>query len=122
MAGGIDTSCLYSVVRNDSGRRKTFGFLPPHGRTLDDGEEFSVYGDVRQSVLRFERTEGRKHIIAFEGALQRGDLTILSTPSIILTDDANPGATPKAIRIHNGSLGLHDPCWTGSTSLTPPIG
>lgn len=121
MAGGIDTSCLYSTVKNTSGGRKKFGFLPPHGRELIANEEFTVFGDIKQAIIRFERTEARRSIIAFEHAIQRGDITILNTPNPILIDDANPGATPKMLRIHNGTLGLVDPCWTASTS-NPLIG
>lgn len=119
---GLDTRCLYSTVKNTSGGRKKFGFLPPHGRELAANEEFTVFGDVKEAVIRFERSEARRSIIALEQALQRGDLEIISTPNPILEDDANPGAASKMLRLHNGTLGTTSPCWNTSTSLTPPLG
>jgi len=118
---GLDVSCLYSTVRNTSGRAMTFGFLPPHGRKLAINEEFTVFGDIKQSVIRMERTEGRRNMIALEQALKRGDLEIISTPGIILEDDSNPGST-KMLRLRNGTLGITDPCWNVSTSLSPESG
>lgn len=121
MAGGLDTRCLYSTVKNTSGQRKKFGFLPPHGRELAAGEEFTVFGDIKQAIIRHERTEARRSIIAFEQALLRGDMEIISTPGIILEDDSNPGST-KMLRLRNGTLGTQDPCWNVSTSLEPTLG
>jgi hypothetical protein len=118
---GLSTACLYSVVKNTSGQSKTFGFLPPHGRQLDINEEFTVFGDVRQAMIRFERTEGRRNIESFEAALRRGDLEIISTPAVILEDDSNPGST-KALRLSNGTLGITDVCWNTSVSLDTESG
>lgn len=122
MAGGINVQCLYSTVRNDSGVSKVFSFLPPHGRRLAANEEFTVFGDIKQAIIKHDRLEARRAIIAFERAIQRGDMTILNTPSVILEDDANPGADPKMIRMHNGTLGLTDVCWAGSTSEEQDLG
>lgn len=118
----LNTACLYSTIKNTSGVRKTFGFLPPHGVTLDAGEEFQVFGTIQDSLIRFDRPEARRSIIAFERALQRGDIEVINTPNAILEDDANPGAPSKMLRLHNNTLGVTDPCWNTSTSLTPPIG
>jgi len=115
MAGGLDTSCLYSTVKNTSGKRLTFGFLPPHGRTLAAGEEFTVFGDITQAVIRHERTEGRRNIVALEKALVTNKLEIISTPAVVLKDDSNPGST-KTLRLRNGVLGVQDPCWNTSSS------
>ncbi len=117
----LDTACLYSTVKNTSDGRKTFGFLPPHGRSLAANEEFTVFGDIRQAVIRHERTEGRRNMIALENSLRRGELEILSTPGIILEDDSEPGVY-KMVRLRNGALGITDPCWNVSTSLTPESG
>jgi hypothetical protein len=121
MALGHDVRCLYSTVKNTSGKAKTFGFLPPHGRKLAIGESFNIFGDVQSAMFRFERTEGRRNVIALEQALQRGDITIVKQPNPILLDDANPGST-KMIILHNGALALSDVCWLSSTSLNPPLG
>lgn len=118
---GLDTACLYSTVKNTSGRRMTFGFLPPHGRPLDANEEFTVFGDIKQAIIRYERTEARRSIIAFEQALIRGDLEIISTPAIILEDDSNPGST-LSLRLRNGTLGTTAVCWNTSTSNEQLLG
>jgi hypothetical protein len=117
---GLDTSCLYSVTKNTSGVRKKFGFLPPHGKELASGEEFVVFGDIREAVIRHERTEGRRNVIALERALQRGDIEIVSTPNVILEDTNNRGVS-KMLTYVGGTLGVADPCWNGSFS-DPPIG
>ena len=116
---GVDVSCLYSTVRNTSGKRKTFGFLPPHGRTLDPDEEFTCFGDIRQAIIKFERSESRRSITAFEAALRRDDIEIISTTNVILEDIQNPGVT-QMLTLRNGTLGVEDPCWEVSSSLSDP--
>lgn len=121
MAGGLNTACLYSTVRNTSGTSKVFGFLPPHGRRLEPNETFTVFGDIREAVIRFERTESRRNIIAFENALRRNDMEILHTPGLVLADDANPGST-QVVKLHNGVLGVQAPCWNTSVSNPDEFG
>lgn len=108
----FDLSCLYTTVRNTSGGRKKFGFLPPHGRELAANEEFTVFGSVHEAVIRDERVTSRRHIQALEAAVDRGDLLIVSTPSPILEDTAGQ---PKMLRMtDDGNLSVTDPCWTSS--------
>jgi hypothetical protein len=111
----MDTSCLYSTVKNVSGVSKTFGFLPPHGRTLDNDEEFTVFGDIRQNLggnQGGERSVQRRANAAFEAAVESGDLEILQTPSPILQDTVTDA--PKMLRLASGSLSAVDPCWHNS--------
>jgi len=109
-----DTTCLYSSVKNTSGVRKRFGFLPPHGRELAADEEFTVYGDVREAVIKDERVGCRRHIVAFEAAMARGDIQILNTPSPILLDATTNES--KMLQLDGGTLGTTDPCWLNSVS------
>lgn len=114
----LDTSCLYSTVKNVSGKTKKFGFLPPHGRELAANEEFTVFGDVRQSVFGnrgSERSVARRDIIAFEAAIARGDLEIVQTPSPILQDVTTLQA--RMLQVDNGTLSAVDPCWFNSVSV-----
>lgn len=105
-----DTSCLYSTVRNTSGSRKKFGFLPPHGRELAANEEFTVFGSVQESVIRGERVTSRRNIQGLEAAVERGDLEIVSTPSPIFEDT---NGDPKMLHLNSlGALVVDDPCWT----------
>jgi len=110
-----DTACLYSTVKNTSGQRKKFGFLPPHGRELDVDEEFTIYGDAREAVLRFERVTDRRQIMAFEAAIERGDIKIIQTPSPVL-QDVDTGES-KILELDGGVLSAVDPCWEESVSV-----
>lgn len=113
----MDTSCLYSTVKNVSGVAKTFGFLPPHGRTLANNEEFTVFGDIRQNLggnQGGERSVQRRANAAFEAAVESGDLEILNTPSPILQDTVTDA--PKMLQLASGSLSTVDPCWYNSES------
>lgn len=116
---GLGTACLYSKVKNTSGVTKTFGFLPPHGKTLAAGETAHVFGDIRQAMVRFERNEARRNILALEAAIQLGDIEIIHSDAVIVTDDANPGAAPQQVRLHNGTLGVAPACWEQSASFNP---
>lgn len=112
MSHTYDATCLYSTVKNSSGKKMKMGFLPPHGRELDIDEEFTVYGDVRQAITGFDRN--RQNILAFEAAITRGDLQILHTPSPIMVDATTDAS--KMLKLNNGTLSAVDPCWLNSTS------
>jgi hypothetical protein len=112
-----DTSCLFSTVRNTSGETKTFGFLPPHGRKLNNDEEFTIFGHVTEAIIRHDRTESRRSVSAFLAATQRGDITVVSTPAPILHDE--DGDRSQMLTFRGGNLGVADPCWTSSVSAAP---
>jgi hypothetical protein len=103
-------SCLGSTVKNTSGRRMTFGFLPPHGRTLDDAEEMSTFGDIRTIVSQTKRYEE-----AFQDAIDRGDLALIRTPNAILYDDETGESV--MLESNDGAITGVDPCWTVSASV-----
>ena len=114
----MDMSCLYSTVKNISGVKKVFGFLPPHGRELDVNEEFTVFGDVRQSLggnRGAERSVQRRDHSAFEAAIESGDLEIIQTPSPVLQD--TDSGDPKILNLTDGTLSAADPCWFESISI-----
>lgn len=106
-----DTGCLYSTIKNSSGVRMTFGFLPPHGRTLNSLEEYTVYGHVVEAVSRGTQTQARRNQKALEAALNAGAIKIISTPSQIFYD-ANVGvAAPRQLQVANGVISSVVPCW-----------
>lgn len=113
------SSCLFSTVQNTSGYSKVFGFLPPHGVRLGAGQEFSMWGDVREAIIRGERSGSIRSMQAFEKAVSRGDITILHTPNPIL-EDVNYPYDVQMVVIHGGSLALFNPCWESQASVDDP--
>ena len=113
----MDTSCLYSTIRNVSGVKKVFGFLPPHGCELAPGEEFTVFGDIRHNIggnRGPERSVHRRDNSAFESSIQNGDLEIVQTPSPIIQDSSTD--LPQMLQLTGGTLSAVDPCWLSSQS------
>lgn len=104
----VDLSCLYTTIRN-RGAEKVFGFLPPHGRRLAAGEEFTVFGNLDTAIIRGDRLESRRCIMALEDAINRGDIEIIHTPAPILQDRTT--GSSKQLTVTGGTLGTRDPCW-----------
>ena len=110
MAYTHDLTCLYSTVKNISGGTMKFGFLPPHGRSLADDGEFTVFGNILDAVANgFDRATSRRSVIAFESAIDGGKLEIVNTPAPILKDATLLDGF--MIVLDNGTLGIDDPCW-----------
>lgn len=107
------TLCLYTTLRNTSGAAMYFGFLPPHGRTLDDGEEISVFGDVT-SLFRGQPANNRAKR-SFEAALDAGNLAIIKTPAVHLYDETLDQT--KMLTLDNDSFAVADPCWGSYSSV-----
>lgn len=111
----MDTSCLYTTVRNTSGVTKKFSFLPPNGRSLDANQEITFLGTIVEAIQRFKRRAAERHLQALERSLLAGDITIISSPSPILYDAASDKTS--IIVLDGGTLALADPCWGISASL-----
>lgn len=105
-----DASCLYSTLKNVSGERQVFSFLPPHGRPLEANEEFTVLGTPIDAVSNgVNRVASRRNLESLEQAVQDGLLEVISTPSPILQ---SPSGTVKMLHLaDNGTLSAVDPCW-----------
>lgn len=112
-----DTHCLFSTVRNNTAGRILFGFLPPHGRELQAGEEFTVFGNIIDLIAhrRGDRVSSRRDIQAFESAISRGDMVIVHTPAPIFQDQATQAI--KMLQLSGGALGVVDPCWANPGSV-----
>lgn len=121
MTVSLDTHCLYSTVRNVSGQGKLFGFLPPHGRYLNDQEEMSVFGNILDVInhANLDFSSSRRWVQAFEAAVNRGDLVIVHTPNPIV-EDTQLGDT-KMLVLTNGTLGVANPCWSNTGSVIDDI-
>ena len=114
----FDPSCLYSVVKNVSGVTKIFSFLPPHGTTLAADEEYSVFGNILEAVVRGQRWSGRRNQQSLQNSLCNDPptLQILRTPNVILEDVHN--AETKMLIMDRGALAVADPCWDNSLSTS----
>lgn len=114
----VETACLYSSVKNVSGKTMQFPFIPPHGKELDDEEQVSVPGDIRQTIL--SRTPGRnckRRFDAFVRALGNNDtntayLQLISTPAPVVWDETDE--VPMILSGDNGAPLLLSPCWETS--------
>jgi hypothetical protein len=116
----FDTTCLYSTVKNLSGAQKLFSFLPPHGRTLQNLQEFTVFGDITEAIIRHGRDGGRANILALERAMARGDMVITKSKAPILKDVTNAVVDKTyMIQLHGTTLVAVPPCWTSSASKAP---
>ena len=106
---------MYSTVRNNTGKRHTFGFLPPHGRSLAANEEFTVFGNIQDAIVGgIDRLSSRRSIAAFEQAIQDEDLIILNTPNPIFEDK---NGHPKMLRLDQANnITVTDPCWSSNSA------
>lgn len=110
----LDTDCVLSTFKNTSGTRKTFSFLPPHGRSLAANATITVFGGPDRVLARSSRSATRRNEVAFQAALARGDIQVLQTPAAVVR---SPGGTVKTVGLaDNGTLAASDPCWTTSDS------
>jgi hypothetical protein len=96
---------LLTTLKNTSGIEGSFGYVPPHGRRLAPNETITVFGNIADRVAR----KGERYVKALERDLERGDITILSTPSPVF----NQAGAPKVISDTAGTLGVVDPSWAG---------
>jgi len=96
--------CINTKVRNMSGHSAVFGFLPPHGKKLEAGEEYTFFGSVENLLSRI--TSGRKRA-GFTAAVQSGDLVVVSGPTPILYDATLD--VSKTIQLANGTFSPVDP-------------
>jgi len=113
-----NTTCLFSTIRNVSGKKMRFGMLPPHGRELEVDEEFTVFGNIQEAVVRSQRVTSRRHQQALEDALRDGNLFLVETPSPILFDESDHES--KQLNLDGGSLGVVDPCYGSFSSSAGP--
>jgi hypothetical protein len=110
--GTFDKDCLFTTVQNNTGGKRKFGFLPPHGVELAAAGQYSIFGNILEAVGNGSRGGSRRNQQALARALDRGDLTILNTPRQIIKDETT--LLPKMLRLNSGTLTTVDPCWLTS--------
>jgi hypothetical protein len=74
---------LYTTVKNVSGSAATFGYLGLHGKRLADNATYTVPGDL---VAKLGGQRSQRQFKALERDLADGNLIIVSSPAVYLTD------------------------------------
>jgi hypothetical protein len=94
-------SGLYTTVKNISGAEATFGFLGLHGKRLANNATFTVPGDL---VAKLGNQRSQRQFKALEKALEMGNLIIVSSPAVYLTDTADN--SHDEVTLSSNSLGV----------------
>jgi hypothetical protein len=105
---------LYTTVKNVSGAEATFGFLGLHGKRLANNATFTVPGDL---VAKLGNQRSQRQFKALEKALEGGNLVIVNSPAVYLTDRAD--GSQDQIVLSSNTLGVVAPVGlptTGSSS------
>jgi hypothetical protein len=108
---------ILSTVKNTSGHLGRFMFLPPHGRVLEAGAEFTMQGNPAVDMLSADlaNMSGQQRFDAFKQALAAGDLTVISTPNPVLYDPVRDEV--MILRLSDGTLFAASPYWVPETHL-----
>ena len=111
MAQVSDTACLYTTVKNKTGKTRVFGFLGVRGMRLVADEIVTVRGDL---VAKLGSQTSARRFNALERSLLAESLEIQSTPAVHLYDAVSDDV--KQLALSNDVLGVVDPCWDTSGS------
>ena len=106
-----DSTCLETKVRNMSGKTAVFGFLPPHGKRLEAGDEYTFFGSMTGLLQAITSKRKRE---AFIAAVKSGDIVVVSTPSPLFYDETLD--VTKTIKVNNNSISTADPCGVNYSS------
>jgi len=103
-----DTSALYTTVRNTSGGVAKLGFIPPHGKSLANNADVTVFGDIWDRMTKGGRLNERARA-SFEAALLSGDIEVIKSPALLVQDSST--LEVKQVSLTGGTLGVSDPSW-----------
>lgn len=95
---------LYTTVKNTSGSTAAFGFLGLHGKRLNNNETFTVPGDL---VAKLGGQRSQRQFKALEKALYDGDIVIVNSPAVYLTD-VDDGSIDQ-IKVDDGNVETRSP-------------
>lgn len=72
---------MRTTVTNNSGETRFFGYIPPHGVELEDGEDVTVDGDLRTTLAGGRNRYGRpQELEALDADVASGDVLVTETP------------------------------------------
>lgn len=92
----------------------TYTFLPPHGKKMAVGDTLTVQGDITDGITRGDRRGSEAHLNGLVNAIGKRQLTIVSTPSVVLLDSQTGDS--DILVLHSGSLTVYEPTWQSSYS------
>ena len=69
-----------SIVTN-TGPARFIGYLPPHGKTMANGDVATVDGDLR-TVLAVSRFSGKLKLASLDADAVAGDIHVVDHPSL----------------------------------------
>lgn len=110
-----DTLCLRTTLRNVSGATRIFGWIPPHGQSLTDGQSITIFGDIFDQLLKGGRLCKRSQA-SLEDDLTNNRIEITKSPALFLYDSTDTNV--KTVKVDSGTLGIADPCY-GSYTGSP---
>jgi hypothetical protein len=90
---------LSTVVRNKTTSAKTFSFLPPHGRTLQGGQQVEIKGDLLAILSR--PGNGRK-LKGMQAAIAANVFEIMKSPPLSFYDPVR--GTVHTIAVSDGEV------------------
>lgn len=105
-----NSSDLYTVVKNVSGKTLTFGFLGAHGKTLENNATYTVPGDL---VTKLGAQRSQRKFKSLERALTGNLLDIVKSPSVYVLSVT--GSITREVAMNaSGVLGVNNPSWQGN--------
>lgn len=78
-----DSTNHETVIRNATGGTRFFGFLPPHGKRLANGETFTFPGNLEALLMSNTKKRQRDSYLR---ALGDGSLRLLKIPAPVYFD------------------------------------
>ena len=72
---------MRTTVTNNSGEKRFFGYIPPHGVELEDGEDVTVDGDLRTVLAGGRNRFGRpQELDSYDEDVKDGTILVTETP------------------------------------------
>jgi len=104
-----NTDCLYTHVKNVSGKERVFGYLGPRGMRLAANEVVTLPGNLVDALGNGGHWSQQKFKALERSLTVNASLEILATPAVHLHDAVLDET--KMLVLQGGVLGVVDPCW-----------
>lgn len=88
-----ELSKFVTVVTNTSGKTLSFGFLPPHGVRLADGESVTVDGDLQSYFFTSGGRQHKRKVTGFQNAVDNKLIRVIVSNKHIVYAAVDAGTT-----------------------------